>query len=101
MRKIAVILFVLFSQASLSVFADEDREQDQALKLRQQGVILPLETILQAAQKVHPGRVVEVELEHEHKSYIYEIEIVDNSGQVWKMIIDAKDANVISAKRED
>jgi len=94
-------LSVLFISISpLTSLADDDREQDRALKLRQQGLILPLEKILQAAQKAHPGRVVEVELQREHKKYIYEVELVDNNGQVWELKLDAASARLIESERE-
>jgi len=101
MKKIVAIVLTVSCLISGQAFADDDREQDQALKLRQQGAILPLEEILKAAKKIHQGRVVEVELQKEHGTYIYELEIVDTSGQVWEMKLDAKDATVLSSERED
>jgi len=100
MKFIAAII-LLFTLSPLSAFADNDREQDQALKLRQQGLILPLEKILSTVQKIHPGRVVEVELQREHKKYIYEVEVVDNNGQVWELKLDAATAALIESERED
>lgn len=84
-----------------TILGDDDRDQDEVLKLRQQGVILPLEKILQAATQLHPGRVVEVELQKEHGLLIYELELVDEQGQVWEMKIDAKDGKLLSSERED
>jgi len=101
MKKIVATVFILLSLVCLSAYSDDDREQDEALKLRQQGKILPLEKILQAARNVHEGRILEVELQHEHKLYIYEIELVDSQGQVWEMKINAVTAKVISSERED
>lgn len=95
------ISVLLISLSPVTSLADDDREQDRALKLRQQGLILPLEKILQAAQKAHPGRVVEVELQREHKKYIYEVELVDNNGQVWELKLDAASARLIESERED
>lgn len=98
---IVITSTLLIGLPPLTALADDDREQDQALKLRQQGLILPLEKILQAAQQAHPGRVVEVELQREHKKYIYEVELVDSNGQVWEMKLDATSARIIESERED
>jgi uncharacterized membrane protein YkoI len=83
------------------VMLAKDIDQDEAKVLRQQGAILPLEEILQAAQKQHAGRVIQVELEERHGRYVYEVEIADNNGKVWEMKIDARDASLLSQELED
>ena len=51
-----------------------DLNQDEALALRQQGVILPLEQLLQQAMARYPGsRLLEAELEKKHGQYAYEV----------------------------
>lgn len=92
-----VLLAALLAQSP--VMADDD--QDKAHRLRQQGTILPLEKIIQAARNIHPGRIVEAELDRERGVYVYEIEIVDNNGRVWEMKFNAKDATLISSEQED
>jgi uncharacterized membrane protein YkoI len=94
-------LMVLFLIVPLAAAA-KDIDQDEAKALRQQGAILPLEKILQAAQSVHPGRVIKVELEEKKRGrYVYEVEIADNNGQVWEMKFNASDATLLSDERED
>jgi len=84
-----------------SAWAGQDINQDEAKTLRQEGLILPLEQILQAAQRVHPGRVIEVELEKKRDLYIYEVEISDSNGQVWEMKFNASDASLLSQEQDD
>lgn len=60
---IALKLLIVFSLVMPSLGVAKDINQDDAIALRQQGVILPLEQILQAAQRLRPGRVIKVELE--------------------------------------
>jgi len=76
-------------------------DQDEAQELRVQGAILPLQDILKSAQKLHQGRIAEVELKQLSNRYIYEIEIVDVNGQVWEMKFDAKSAKLLSQEQED
>lgn len=94
-------LIIVFSLVIPAFAAAKDIDQDDAKVLRQQGVILPLEEILQAAQRIHPGRVIEIELEKKRNSYIYEVEIADNKGQIWEMKFNASDATLLSEERED
>ena len=100
MLKVCKMLMVSILIIPAAVIA-KDIDQDDAKALRQQGKILPLEQILQAAQSQHPGRVIQVELEKQRGRYVYEVEIADSNGQVWEMKIDASDASLLSQELED
>ncbi|HET8700541.1 MAG TPA: PepSY domain-containing protein [Nitrococcus sp.] len=76
-------------------------DQNDARRLREAGKIRPLPVILHAARATRPGRVLEVELECEHKRVIYEVEVIDRHGRLWKLRIDAATAKVLSTKREE
>ncbi len=95
--KLLIILCLVMQPA----WADKDIDQDDAKALRQEGTILPLEKILQAAQRLHAGRVIQVELGEKRGIYIYEVEIADNNGQIWEMKFNARDATLLSQERED
>ncbi|MGD8567917.1 MAG: PepSY domain-containing protein [Gammaproteobacteria bacterium] len=93
---------VLFAAThAIPAGADDDINQDQAQALRKQGVILPLENILDIARRQRHGRVMEVELEKSHGRYVYEIEIVDDNGKVWELKVDASDGSMISREQEN
>ncbi len=80
------------------VLADSDHEL--ARELKQAGDILPLEQILDKVQQLHPGHVLEVELEKKQQHYIYEIETVDTKGNVWEMQFNAKTGELLKSKKE-
>ena len=49
-----------------------DLDQDEALRLRREGLVLPLETLIQRAMERYPGaRLLEAELEVEDDIYVY------------------------------
>ena len=49
----------------------------RGLRLRREGLILPLETLIQRAMERYPGaRLLEAELEEEDDLYVYEIELL-------------------------
>lgn len=77
------------------------RDHEKALELKESGDILPLEQILPGARAIHPGKVIETELDHRRGRYIYEIEILDSGGQVWEMKYDAHTGGLIKDKRDD
>ena len=78
-----------------------DIDQDDAIRLREAGEILPLESILTKAREHHDGKVIGVELERERDSFIYEIKILDNNGILWEMKINAEDGMVLEEEQED
>jgi uncharacterized membrane protein YkoI len=72
-----------------------------ARKLRDAGAILPLEQIIQRARAVNPGEVIETELECKHGRYVYEVEILDQAGQVWeiKLVRSTRAAALVQVRK--
>ena len=76
-------------------------EHDEVRSLQQRGAILPLQQILERARRYHEGRVLETELEQKGERYIYEIELVDDQGQVWELKFDAASGELLKEKQEN
>jgi uncharacterized membrane protein YkoI len=84
-----------------SLAVARDLDQDEALQLRQQGVILPLEHLLQQALDRHPGaKLLEAELEEKHGVYIYEVELLDTDGVVRELDLEAKTGRLLKDKED-
>lgn len=75
--------------------------QEEARRLREAGTIQPLEEIVERAQRVHPGHVLEAELEREDNGYIYELELLDTSGVVWQLKYDAHSGELLKDQEHD
>ena len=87
--------------AFCSSLAARDLNQDEALALRQQGVILPLELLLHKAMSRYPGgRLLEAELELKHGQYAYEVELVTTEGVVREIKLDATNGTLIKDKED-
>ncbi len=79
-----------------------DLNQDEALRLRQQGVILPLEQLLQQAMDRYPGaKLLEAGLEEKHDVYLYEVELLTVDGVVRDLDLDAATGRLIKDKEDD
>jgi uncharacterized membrane protein YkoI len=98
-KRFASLCISVTMLVSYPAFSDNDYEQAQ--QLREAGEILPLETILEKLHARHPGKVLEVELENEDGHVIYEIEILDNMGKVWKIKVNAKTGEQIQQEKDD
>ena len=84
-----------------SVVVARDLDQDEALRLRQQGVILPLEQLLQQALDRYPGsKLLEAELEEKHDVHIYEVELLTIEGVVRELDIKAATGELLKDKED-
>lgn len=87
--------------AFCTVVMARDLDQDEALRLRQQGVILPLEQLLQQALDLYPGaKMLEAELEEKHDVYIYEVELLTTEGVVRELDLDAITGHLLKDKED-
>ncbi|MDD3450266.1 MAG: PepSY domain-containing protein [Gammaproteobacteria bacterium] len=112
---IPILLVALLGGGASCAFAgggDEGRGRDhhgrdgdighrEARKLVREGVILPLSQIMQRIRETREGRIIEVELEHKGERYTYEVELLDEHGQVWEMKIDAASGQLEKLEQED
>lgn len=79
-----------------------DLDQDEALHLRRQGQILPLEQVLQVALQRYPGaELLEAELEEEDGVLVYEVELLTAQGVVRELELHAGNAQVLKDEVED
>jgi uncharacterized membrane protein YkoI len=93
-----LFLFVILMWAAA---AHADLSIEQTRRLIEQGEILPLEAVIAVLQKQRPGHAIEVELEREDDSYIYEIEWLDPEGRVWELDVDARSGKLLRHGRDD
>lgn len=73
-------------------------DHDRARRAVQSGQVLPLRTILDKATAQFPGDLIEAELEDEHGQIVYEIKLISPEGNVIKLLYDARDGRLLSAK---
>lgn len=100
-KRTAHCLFLVLS-AFCSLALARDLDQDEALELRQKGIILPLEQLLESALGRYPGaRLLEAELEEKHKRYEYEVELVTPEGVVREIKFDASTGVLIKDEEDD
>ena len=99
LRAYGLAALALLAVCSLAVARDLD--QDEALRLRQQGVILPLEHVVTQALDRYPGaKLLEAELEEKHDVYIYEVELLTPQGVVRELDLDARTGRLLKDKED-
>jgi len=95
-KRIFIIVALLLP---LSMIAASDHERAKALL--ESGEILSLEQILKNIREEQPGRLLEVKLEEEKDTLIYEVELLDNEGRVWELKLDAVTGELLKRERDD
>lgn len=91
-RLLPYLISAVFTAISCGLFSANawaDDDHDRAHKARLAGKIKPLNVVLQELANEHPGQVLEVELEHEHERWTYEIKLLSPDGRVRKLVVNA------------
>ena len=83
-----------------AALADGERDHDRARAALRAGEVLPLTTILERVAKEQPGLLLEVELEREHGRWIYELKLLQSSGALIKLKVDARDGRLLKRDNE-
>ena len=91
---------IMMLLTALPIMAD-DVSYQQARALREAGVILPLERIIEIAKTIKAGEVIDTDLEEDDGLYEYEIEILDTHGRVWEMEFDAATGELMKLELDD
>ncbi len=93
-----VVCFILLLVTWQGSVADDDHER--VYEMLQSGQIISLERILKIGRQRVSGKVIEVELEREKDTLIYELEILNRQGKVWEVEIDAVSGKVLKVKED-
>jgi uncharacterized membrane protein YkoI len=85
------------------IYADglDDHDHDRARRALEAGEIMPLNTVLERVAVSAPGRVIEVELERKKERWVYEIKLLRAGGVLVKLLVDARDATLISERSKN
>lgn len=101
-RRVPLVLVALvWLVCSLGVapaWSSSRDDHERALKAVQSGQVLPLTTVLERLGREHPGQVLGIELEREEGQWIYEIKLLSADGQLMKLKLDARTAEVLRMK---
>ncbi|KAF1718382.1 peptidase [Pseudoxanthomonas yeongjuensis] len=104
LRRFAAPLALIAAAALLpatAVMAGKDKHKDdhvEARELLRRGEILPLDHILDIAQRRVAGDVIEVELEREDEGWEYEVKVLTPTGLVRKITLNARNGAVVKIK---
>ena len=86
---------------SYQAVASEELGQAEIRELVRQGEILPLETILARFPAEEYGKLLDLEVEREHGTVVYELEFLQADGRILEIEIDASNGSILEQEIED
>ena len=86
---------------SYQVMASEELGRAEIRELVRQGEILPLETILERFPPKEFGKLLDLEVEREHGTIVYEIEFLRADGRILEVEVDARNGRILEQEIED
>jgi len=102
LRSAALLLLSLSCGLAAAPGFARDLDQDEALRLRREGIIMPFEQLMQHVGKAYPGStLLEAELEEEDGVLVYEVEILTTTGVVRELELDARDGKILKDEEDD
>lgn len=81
------------------VYASDKLSALEVRELMQQGKIQPLLQLIK--QHDFPGHLLDAELEREKGRLIYELEYLNDKGEVWEYELDAETGEILEQEREE
>jgi uncharacterized membrane protein YkoI len=86
---------------SSQAIASEELGQAEIRELVRQGEILPLETILGRFPPNEYGKLLDLEVEREHDSVVYEFEFLRADGRILEVEVDARSGKILEQEIDD
>lgn len=91
-RKLALfgVLAVMLCDSCMAM-----NDHDQAKQLLDDGIVQPLENILDLYVEHYPGPIMDIKLETQNKLILYKIDIADKDGIVQTLTINAQSGQLV------
>lgn len=92
----AATFSVLFLAApAISDDGDDLLDQEAARQALAEGRVRPLEDIIAHVRKTIKGDIIEIEFERDNGRFVYELEILQETGQLLEIVVDARTLEIL------
>ena len=97
----AFVATALLAAAPLAQARDhDDRQRDEVRRAVEAGEIRSLADIIAGVRDKLPGEIAGVEIEHEDSHWVYEFRVIDGSGRLFEVYIDARKGTIERIKEK-
>lgn len=95
----SLVLAGLYAPAACA--SESRRDQDEARRALLAGEILSLREVLERVARDFPGEAVKIEFDRDDGIYVYNIRLLQASGAILKLRIDARSGEVLGLHGRD
>jgi len=97
----ALVVAALLVAVPLAQARDhDDRQRDEVRRAVEAGEIRSLADIIAGVRDKLPGAIAGVEIEHDDGHWIYEFRVIDGSGRLFEVYIDARKGTIERIKEK-
>lgn len=93
-----VLIILMYALTTPAVASDDHDAARDAVRQQQ---VIPLAEIIPVILNEFDARLLEAEFEREHGIYVYELELITNSGRMIEVMVDAATGTIIEVEQED
>ena len=79
----------------------DDDDLDQLRDAVARGDVLPLSALQEKLKKAFPGEIIRVELDEDDGRFIYEFKVLQSSGRLFEIEMDARTGDVLDVDDDD
>ncbi len=101
MKITSLFLVLVVGMASTFLQAGEEISQNEIRQLVKQGKLLPLEAIMALYPEEQYGKLLDLEVEREYGTIIYELEFLRGDGRIIELEIDASNGLLLEQEFEN
>jgi uncharacterized membrane protein YkoI len=82
-------------------FAGDDDDHESAMRALEQGLALPLTDIIAKVARRVPGKVIEVELEDDDGTLVYDLKVLSPDGRLREIEVEAATGEILEIEDDD
>lgn len=101
MKTMLLFLVLAVGMTSAPARAGEKLSQDEIRELVKRGELLSLDAILQSYPEKRYGKLLDLEMERDHGTVVYELEFLRADGRIVELEIDARSGLLLEQEIEN
>lgn len=90
----------LFCSLAFGLPAAASDDHDAARAALREDKVLPLAEIVPMVEDRFGGRMLDAEFEHKHGAFVYELEIIQESGRMIEVVVDAASGDILEVEQK-
>ncbi|MCD7107938.1 PepSY domain-containing protein [Rhizobium sp. DKSPLA3] len=92
---VATVSVLCLAAPAISDDGDDRLDQEAARQALAEGRVRPLEDIIAHVRQTIKGDIIEIEFERDNGRFVYELEILQETGHLLEIVVDARTMDIL------